>query len=46
MRPTCAPHYYRIVPQMAKAEGVKFLRMEGGAAVFEVGSGRYEFRSK
>jgi MoaA/NifB/PqqE/SkfB family radical SAM enzyme len=24
MRPTCAPHYYRIVPQMAKKEGVKF----------------------
>ncbi len=22
MRPTCAPHYYRVVPQMAKAEGV------------------------
>jgi AdoMet-dependent heme synthase len=26
MRPTCAPHYYRIVPQRAKAEGVRFER--------------------
>jgi len=26
VRPTCAPHYYRIVPQMAKAEGSKFER--------------------
>jgi len=26
VRPTCAPHYYRIVPQMAKAEGRKFER--------------------
>ncbi|MEU1000339.1 family 78 glycoside hydrolase catalytic domain [Streptomyces tibetensis] len=26
-----------------KAEGVRFLRMEGGAAVFEVGSGSYDF---
>ncbi len=26
VRPTCAPHYYRIVPQMAKAEGKKFER--------------------
>jgi alpha-L-rhamnosidase len=30
----------------AKAEGVKFLRMEGGSAVFEVGSGAYRFASK
>jgi alpha-L-rhamnosidase len=29
----------------AKAEGVKFLRMENGAAVFRVGSGRYQFES-
>jgi alpha-L-rhamnosidase len=29
----------------AKADGVKFLRMEAGAAVFRVGSGRYEFKS-
>ncbi len=28
------------------ADGVKFLRMEAGAAVFEVGSGRYHFVSK
>jgi alpha-L-rhamnosidase len=30
----------------SQAEGVKFLRMENGAAVFEVGSGNYEFASK
>jgi alpha-L-rhamnosidase len=29
----------------AKAEGVKFLRMEGGAAVYSVGSGSYRFQS-
>ncbi|MEI8376361.1 MAG: glycoside hydrolase family 78 protein [Planctomycetota bacterium] len=29
-----------------KAEGVKFLRMETGAAVYEVGSGCYCFRSR
>lgn len=28
-----------------KARGVNFLRMDGDAAVFEVGSGSYEFRS-
>jgi len=28
------------------AEGVKYLRMEGNCAVFEVGSGNYEFESK
>ena len=27
----------------AKAEGVRFLRMENGAAVYEVGSGKYQF---
>ena len=27
----------------SKAAGVKFLRMEDGAAVFEVVSGKYEF---
>jgi len=26
MRPTCAPHYYRIVLQMSKEEGIKFER--------------------
>ena len=26
MRPTCAPHYYRVAPQRAKAEGVTFER--------------------
>ena len=29
----------------AKAEGVKFLRMENSAAVYEVGSGSYRFQS-
>jgi alpha-L-rhamnosidase len=29
----------------AKADGVKFLRMENGAAVYEVGSGAYQFQS-
>jgi alpha-L-rhamnosidase len=29
----------------AKAAGVKFLRMENGAAVYAVGSGAYQFRS-
>lgn len=28
------------------AEGVKYLRMEGNCAVFEVGSGNYEFETK
>ena len=31
---------------LGKAEGVKFLRMEGGAAVCEVGAGRYAFEAK
>lgn len=26
MRPTCAPHYYRLVPQLAKKDGSKFQR--------------------
>lgn len=26
MRPTCAPHYYRIAPQLARAEGVSLER--------------------
>jgi alpha-L-rhamnosidase len=30
----------------AGAEGVRFLRMEGGAAVFDVASGRYRFVSR
>ena len=29
----------------AQAEGVKFLRMEGHAAVYEVGPGSYRFKS-
>ncbi len=29
-----------------KASGVKFVRMENGAAVYEVGSGAYQFRSR
>lgn len=30
----------------AEAEGLKFLRAEGGAAVFEAGSGAYKFTAK
>ena len=37
VRPTCAPHYYRIVPQMAKAEGVKFQRR---SLTFSTGGGK------
>jgi radical SAM protein with 4Fe4S-binding SPASM domain len=37
VRPTCAPHYYRIVPQMAKAEGVKFERR---TLTFSTGGGK------
>mgnify|MGYP004702813499 CR=1 FL=1 len=37
MRPTCAPHYYRIVPQMAKAEGVDFQRR---SLTFSTGGGK------
>jgi alpha-L-rhamnosidase len=29
----------------AKANGVKFLRMENGAAIYEVGCGTYRFQS-
>lgn len=37
MRPTCAPHYYRIVPQMAKAEGVTHERR---SLSFSTGGGK------
>jgi radical SAM protein with 4Fe4S-binding SPASM domain len=37
MRPTCAPHYYRIVPQKAKEEGVKFERR---SLTFSTGGGK------
>jgi len=37
MRPTCAPHYYRIVPQMAREEGVKFQRR---SLTFSTGGGK------
>ena len=37
MRPTCAPHYYRIVPQLAKQEGVKFKRR---SLTFSTGGGK------
>jgi AdoMet-dependent heme synthase len=37
MRPTCAPHYYRIVPQKTKAEGVKFERR---SLSFSTGGGK------
>jgi radical SAM protein with 4Fe4S-binding SPASM domain len=37
MRPTCAPHYYRIVPQKAKAEGASFQRR---SLSFSTGGGK------
>jgi len=37
MRPTCAPHYYRVVPQRAKAEGSKFKRR---TLTFSTGGGK------
>ena len=37
MRPTCAPHYYRIVPQMARAEGGGFKRR---SLTFSTGGGK------
>jgi heme b synthase len=37
VRPTCAPHYYRIVPQLAKAEGVAFERR---SLTFSTGGGK------
>ena len=37
VRPTCAPHYYRVVPQMAKAEGKKFKRR---SLTFSTGGGK------
>jgi radical SAM protein with 4Fe4S-binding SPASM domain len=37
MRPTCAPHYYRVVPQMAKAEAVDFKRR---SLTFSTGGGK------
>ena len=37
MRPTCAPHYYRIVPQKAKAEGTSFERR---SLTFSTGGGK------
>ncbi len=37
MRPTCAPHYYRLVPQLAKKEGVKFERR---SLKFSTGGGK------
>jgi heme b synthase len=37
VRPTCAPHYYRIVPQMAKQEGVTFQRR---SLTFSTGGGK------
>ena len=37
MRPTCAPHYYRIVRQMAKADGSGFRRRD---LSFSTGAGK------
>jgi alpha-L-rhamnosidase len=32
--------------QAERVPGVKFLRMDGGAAMFEVASGSYDFETK
>ena len=37
MRPTCAPHYYRIVPQLAKDDGSHFKRRD---LTFSTGAGK------
>lgn len=37
MRPTCAPHYYRLVPQLAKRDGSHFRRRD---LTFSTGSGK------
>jgi len=37
MRPTCAPHYYRVAPQLAAAERVKFERR---SLSFSTGGGK------
>lgn len=37
MRPTCAPHYYRFVPQRAKQEGLK---VERRSLTFSTGGGK------
>lgn len=37
MRPTCAPHYYRIAPQMARAEG---RHLERRSLSFSTGGGK------
>ncbi len=37
MRPTCAPHYYRIAPQRAKEEGINFERR---SLTFSTGGGK------
>lgn len=37
MRPTCAPHYYRIAPQLAREEGVSFQRR---SLSFSTGGGK------
>jgi len=37
MRPTCAPHYYRLVPQLARRDGSPFRRRD---LTFSTGSGK------
>ena len=37
---------FRSSKPAAKSDGVRFLRMENGAAVYEVGAGTYEFFSR
>jgi len=41
-----ADHVTESAAPAARAEGVKFLRMEDGRAVFEVGAGVYHFESR
>ena len=37
MRPTCAPHYYRVVPQLARRDGTRFKRRD---LTFSTGAGK------
>lgn len=37
MRPTCAPHYYRVVPQLARKDGSRFKRRD---LTFSTGAGK------
>ena len=39
------PEIIKATQSVLEATGVKFLRMENGAAVYAVGSGTYQFQS-